>query len=78
MNDQNHKPPETWNDEKTMEADMNLLMVSQYIKYDDKVVQAFRIGWKAGAREATVRMWHWIQKEIFGHEEPKKKEGDKG
>ena len=68
------KPPEPWKDEKAIEADMLLWLQTHFVEHDDEVLKAFRIGWKAGAREATVRMWHWIQKVIFGHEEPERKE----
>ena len=74
MNAQDYTPPDTWNDEETIEADMMAYLLTDYVAHDKKVMQAFRAGWKAGAREATVRMWHWIQKVIFGHEEPERKE----
>lgn len=68
------KPPETWNDEETLDADLRLWLHSESVEYSEDVLQAFRIGWKAGARQATINMGKWIHRVVFGHEEPERKE----
>ena len=64
------KLPETWNDEEIIDADIRLWLQGQ--KNDD-VIHAFRIGWKAGARQATINMGNWIHEVVFGHKEPERK-----
>lgn len=69
MNAKDYTPPDTWNDEETIEADMRAFLLTDYVAHDEKVLQAFRAGWKAGARKASMNMTHWIQSVMFGHSE---------
>ena len=69
MSAQDCTPPDTWKDQETIEADMRAYLLTDYVAHDEKVLQAFRAGWKAGARKATINMVHWIQNIVFGHSE---------
>lgn len=69
MNRQDDRPPATWNDEAAIEADMQLWLQSHIVEHDERVLKAFRAGWKAGAKQSTVNMWNWIRKVVFGHKE---------
>ena len=53
--------PETWHDEEAIEADMKLWLQSDLIEHSENVRQAFRIGWKAGARKAAMDIWKTIR-----------------
>ena len=70
MNDQRIEVPETWKDEETIDADFRLHYLDQLFEYPEEVRAAFRAGWKAGARQATMNMWRWILATVFGHKEP--------
>ena len=59
--------PATWEDEKAIVLDWQLWLQSDLVEYSEDVLKAFRIGWKAGARQATVNMWHWIDGIMLGH-----------
>ena len=61
--------PETWNDTESIEADLILWLQPGIVYQDPQVLEAFRIGWKAGARKSTVDMWHWINKAVLGREQ---------
>lgn len=66
--------PETWNDEKTIEQDLCIRLQAHHIKLSNEAKQAFRIGWKAGAMQATVNMGRWMQEIKFFHGEPEREE----
>ena len=67
------KQPETWNDTESIEAELRLWLQSDIVHHDPKVLEAFRIGWKAGARKSTIDMWHWINA-VLGLEQAGKDE----
>ena len=70
--------PEPWKDEKAIETDLRLWLQTQTVEHDKEVLRAFRIGWKAGAKYSTERIWNWIVNIFFGHREPERKEQDEG
>ena len=78
MNAQDYTPPDTWNDEETIEADMRAFLLTDYVAHDEKVLQAFRAGWKAGAYYSAFQMFHWIRTKILGIEEPERNEQNDG
>ena len=59
--------PATWEDEETMNACFHEYFQDHLYEYPDAIKEAFRIGWKAGAGQATINMWHWINETVFGH-----------
>ena len=69
MSAQDCTPPDTWNDEETIGADMRAFLLTDYVAHDEKVLQAFRAGWKAGAMQTAANMGHWIRRVVFGHSE---------
>ena len=75
MSTQDCAPPDTWKDQETIEADMRAYLLTDYVAHDEKVLQAFRAGWKAGARKATMNMAHWIQEIVFGEKESEQEPG---
>lgn len=71
------KPPEPWNDEEAIEAEKRLWLQSELVEHDEAVLEAFRIGWRAGAYYSAFQMFHWITK-ILGIEEPERNEQNEG
>ena len=72
------KAPEPWNDEEAIEADKRLWLQSHLVEYDEAALEAFRIGWGAGAYYSAFQMFHWIREEILGIEEPEAGQEQKG
>ena len=48
MSAQDCAPPDTWKDQETIEADMRAYLLTDYVAHDEKVLQAFQAGWRAG------------------------------
>ena len=61
--------PEPWKDEEVIEEDLQSWLQSQVVEYDENMLNAFRIGWKAGAMHTTVSLWRWLSNYLIGHEE---------
>ena len=78
MNRQDDRPPATWNDEAAIEADMQLWLQSNLVEHDEAALEAFRIGWRAGAYYSAFQMLHWTRAIILGIEEPERKEPNDG
>lgn len=72
------KAPEPWNDEEAIEADMQLWLQSNLVEHDEAALEAFRIGWRAGAYYSAFQMLHWTRTIILGIEEPERKEPNDG
>ena len=70
MNKQIQAPPETWNDEQSMNRSFHLWFGWHRLEDQRRARDAFRRGWRSGAMKATVSMWKWIQRVLFGHAEP--------
>lgn len=68
------KAPEPWNDEEAIEADMQLWLQSHFVEHDEAALEAFRIGWRAGAYYSAFQMLHWTRAIILGIEEPERNE----
>ena len=72
------KAPEPWNDEEAIEADKRLCLQSELVEHDEAALEAFRIGWRAGAYYSAFQMLHWTRAIILGIEEPERKEPNDG
>ena len=72
------RTPEPWKDEEAIETDLRLWLQTQTVEHDKEVLRAFRIGWKAGAKYSTERIWNWIVNIFFGYREPERKEPNEG
>lgn len=72
------KAPEPWNDEEAIEADKRLWLQSEYVEHEEEVLNAFQIGWKAGAYYSAFQMFHWTRTIILGIEEPERNEQNEG
>lgn len=70
--------PEPWKDEEATERDLRMWLLSEFVEYPEEVLRAFRIGWKAGAKYSTERIWNWIVNIFFGNREPERKEQNEG
>lgn len=70
--------PEPWNDEEVIETDMRGWLLPHRVEYDEEVLKAFRIGWKAGAYYSAFQMLHWTRAKILGIEEPERNEQNDG
>ena len=70
MNQQTPMPPETWNDARMMLDSFRMWYGWHRLKDQRAAREPFRLGWKAGAQAASIAMWHWIQRVVFGHDEP--------
>ena len=68
------KAPEPWNDEEAIEADKRLWLQSELVEHDEAALEAFRIGWRAGAYYSAFQMLHWTRAIILGIEEPERNE----
>lgn len=71
MSGQQIKPPDTWNDTKTMHEEFRMLFGWYGHKDQNAAIGAFHRGWRSGAIAATLNMWKWMQTVLFGHEECK-------
>lgn len=69
--------PETWNDDVTLEQDMIIRLQAHRIELSEEAMQAFRIGWKAGAMQATMNMGNWMFSEVLGHGKPESEDYDR-
>ena len=79
------KPPEPWENEEAMEADLRLWLLPQLVEYPEEcqecqneALKAFRIGWRAGAYYSAFQMLHWTRAIILGIEEPERNEQNDG
>ena len=68
--------PEPWKDSEAMEADVQNWLLSYILEYPEESLNAFRIGWKAGAMHGAFMLMRWIGKELLGDEGPGMKEDE--